>query len=37
VDLYLKGFISYENVVTKAQDPQAAVQLIGGQQPRKSR
>ena len=37
VDLYLRGVISYEQVITKAQDPQAAVQLIGGQQPSKSR
>jgi twitching motility protein PilT len=35
VDLYLRGYISYEQVVTKAQDPQSAIQLIGGQQPRK--
>jgi twitching motility protein PilT len=32
---YLEGYISYEQVMTKAQDPQAAVQLIGGQKPRK--
>jgi twitching motility protein PilT len=33
--LYLDGIISYEQVMTKAQDPQAAVQIIGGQKPRK--
>ncbi len=33
--VYLEGYISYEQVMTKAQDPQAAVQLIGGQKPRK--
>jgi twitching motility protein PilT len=33
--LYLDGYISYEQVMTKAQDPQAAVQIIGGQKPRK--
>jgi twitching motility protein PilT len=37
VDLYLRGLISYENVITKAQDPQAAEQIIGAQQPRKVR
>lgn len=37
VALYLDGVISYEQVVTKAQDPQAAIQLIGGQKPRKIR
>ncbi len=37
VQLYLDGLISYEQVISKAQDPQAAIQLIGGQQPRKSR
>jgi twitching motility protein PilT len=36
-DLYLKGLISYEQVLTKAQDPQAAIQLIGGQKPRPQR
>ncbi|HEV7867637.1 MAG TPA: type IV pilus twitching motility protein PilT [Chthoniobacteraceae bacterium] len=34
-NLYLEGLISYEQVLTKAQDPQAAVQLIGGQKPKK--
>ena len=33
VQLYLNGFISYEQVLGKAQDPQAAIQLIGGQKP----
>jgi len=33
--LYLEGYISYEHVMTKAQDPQAAIQIIGGQKPRK--
>ncbi len=33
--LYLDGIISYEQVMTKAQDPQAAIQIIGGQKPRK--
>lgn len=37
VDLYLRGLISYENVITKAQDPQAAEQIIGAQEPRKVR
>ena len=37
VDLYLRGLISYEQVVTKAQDPQAAQQLIGEQQPRRTK
>ncbi len=35
VEHYLNGVISYEQVIGKAQDPQAAIQLIGGQQPRK--
>jgi twitching motility protein PilT len=35
VELYLNGLISYEQVLTKAQDPQQAIQLIGGQKPRK--
>lgn len=35
VELYLNGLISYEQVLTKAQDPQQAMQLIGGQKPRK--
>ena len=34
-DLYLRGFISLEQVMSKAQDPQAAQQLIGDRQPRK--
>src|SRR5204863_8004680 len=33
--LYLDGYISYEQVMTKAQDPEAALQIIGGQKPRK--
>ncbi|HEX8296718.1 MAG TPA: type IV pilus twitching motility protein PilT [Chthoniobacteraceae bacterium] len=33
--LYLEGYIAYEQVLTKAQDPQAAIQIIGGQKPRK--
>ncbi len=33
VEHYLAGLISYEQVLTKAQDPQAAIQLIGGQKP----
>ncbi len=35
VDLYLRGFISHDQVLSKAQDPQAALQLIGERQPRK--
>ena len=35
VEHYLAGLISYEQVLTKAQDQQAAIQLIGGQKPRK--
>ena len=35
VEHYLNGDITYEQVVTKASDPQAAIQLIGGQKPRK--
>jgi twitching motility protein PilT len=35
VSLYLQGFITYEQVIGKAQDPQAAIQLIGGQRPPK--
>jgi twitching motility protein PilT len=35
VEHYLNGDIAYEQVIGKAQDPQAAMQLIGGQQPRK--
>ncbi|MDB6152067.1 MAG: pilT 1 [Chthoniobacteraceae bacterium] len=37
VNHYLNGLISYEQVVTKAQDPQAAIQLIGDSKPRKVR
>ena len=37
VDLYLRGVIAYEQVLGKAQDPQAAIQLIGGQKPQKGR
>ena len=37
VDLYLRGLISYQEVLTKAQDPQAAIQMIGGQKPRPAR
>jgi twitching motility protein PilT len=33
--LYLAGLISYEQVMTKAQDPQAAAQIVGDQKPRK--
>jgi twitching motility protein PilT len=33
--LYLDGIISYEQVMTKSQDPSAAIQIIGGQKPRK--
>ncbi len=36
VELYLRGLISLEQVLTKAQDPSAAQQLIGTQKPRKS-
>ncbi len=32
---FLNGDIDYEQVITKAQDPQAAIQLIAGQKPRK--
>jgi twitching motility protein PilT len=35
VQHYLAGAISYDQVIGKAQDPQAALQLIGTQQPRK--
>ncbi|RYD81197.1 MAG: PilT/PilU family type 4a pilus ATPase, partial [Verrucomicrobiaceae bacterium] len=35
VELYLGGMISYEQVLTKSQDPEQAIQLIGGQKPRK--
>jgi twitching motility protein PilT len=37
VELYLDGKISQEQVLTKAQDPDQALQLIGTQKPRKSR
>ncbi|MEP6673392.1 MAG: type IV pili twitching motility protein PilT, partial [Chthoniobacter sp.] len=33
VQLYLNGLISYEQVIGKAQDPHAAIQLINGQTP----
>ena len=33
VDYYLQGVISYEQVLGKAQDPQAAIQLIGERKP----
>ena len=35
VDLYLRGLITYEQVISKAQDPAAAQQLVGDQKPRK--
>jgi len=35
VEHYLNGDIAYDQVIGKAQDPQAAMQLIGSQQPRK--
>jgi twitching motility protein PilT len=35
VQLYLEGLITYDQVIGKAQDPQQAIQLIGGQKPRK--
>ena len=34
-DLYLRGLISLDQVTSKAQDPQAALQIIGDRQPRK--
>jgi twitching motility protein PilT len=34
VDYYLAGVISYEQVIGKAQDPQAAIQLIGERKPK---
>ena len=34
-DLYLRGFISLDQVTSKAQDPSAALQIIGDRQPRK--
>ena len=36
VDLYLRGLISHEQVMTKAQDVSAAQQLIGDQKPRRT-
>jgi twitching motility protein PilT len=33
VDLYSKGLITYEEMISKAQDPQVAVQLLGGHSP----
>ncbi len=35
VDLYLRGFITQEQVISKAQDPQSALQLIGERSPGK--
>jgi twitching motility protein PilT len=35
VDLYLRGIISHDQVLSKAQDVQAAIQLIGDQKPRR--
>ena len=35
VQLYLEGQISYDDVMTKAQDPEQALQLINGQTPKK--
>ena len=35
VEHYLSGAISYDQVIGKAQDPQAANQLIGDQRPRR--
>ncbi len=35
VDLYLRGLITYEQVISKAQDPAAAQQLVGEQKPRR--
>lgn len=37
VELYLNGLIGYDQVISKAQDPQAAIDLIGGRQPRKAK
>ncbi len=37
VNLYLSGLISHQQVISKAQDPQSAIQLIGSQQPQKAR
>jgi hypothetical protein len=37
VDLYLNGIISHEMVTSKAQDPQAALQLIGERKPGRAR
>jgi twitching motility protein PilT len=33
VDLYLSGVIGYEEVLSKAQDPEGAMQLLGGRKP----
>jgi twitching motility protein PilT len=35
VQLYLAGLISHDMVMNKAQDPQAAAQLIGNQKPKR--
>ncbi len=35
VDLFTKGLISYEEMMTKSQDPEVAKQLLEGQAPRK--
>ncbi len=35
VQLYLDGLIAYDQVIGKSQDPQQAIQLIGGQKPKK--
>ena len=35
VDLHLRGLITYEQLIGKAQDPAAAQQLLGDQKPRK--
>lgn len=35
VALYLDGIIGYDEVLGKSQDPQQAIQLIGGQKPKK--
>ncbi|MDP9292065.1 MAG: type IV pilus twitching motility protein PilT [Verrucomicrobiota bacterium] len=37
VDLYLRGLISHDEVMTKAQDPQAASQLMGEKQMKTAR
>lgn len=33
VDLYLRGLIAYDEVITKAQDPEGAAQLLAGHKP----